>query len=515
MKKYLIGTDIGTSGTKSAVVGTDGVVAGEAYAAYPLICPRAGWAEQDAAQWEDAVYQTVRTAVADAGIEPGQVAGLCVSGLFAGSGVPVGEDMRPLRNAIIWMDRRATEQAERSGHLLDEKELFRITGNRNDAYFGFNKMLWIRDHEPELWEKIRCFLPSNAFVVYALTGKITVDHTAAANIGGIYDMRAHTWSRPLMDRLGIPVERMPREFYDPEEIVGGLTEAAAEKLGLIAGIPVCAGCTDCLASVLAAGVVEEGRQAAIIGTSINWSVLHRQAPDSPELVSMPNAVDPRHMQYTYGGITAAGALTKWFRDTLAPYTETDGAVAPTTYKMLDQEAARIAPGCEGLVVLPYFMGERSPIWDSHARGIFCGLTLKHTRAHMFRAILEATAFAVRHIRESSPLFCSAQEECVVTGGATGSDLWMQILSDVTDLRILRTERHVQAPVGDALIAGVASGEVDGYERIHEWCSYDRTFVPDEERHAAYDDYYRAYQELYPSTAEVVHSLCETDRNQRL
>lgn len=511
MKKFLIGTDIGTSGTKTAVVGTDGAVAGEAYAAYPLICPHAGWAEQDAGEWENAVYQTIRTSMANAGIEPNQVAGLCVSGLFAGSGVPVGQDMRPLRNAIIWMDRRATEQAAKTERIIDPEEMFRITGNRNDAYFGFNKMLWIRDHEPAIWEKIRYFLPSNAFIVYALTGKVTIDYTAAANIGGIYDIHMHDWSRPLMEKLEIPPEMMPRQFYEPEEIVGGLTQAAAEKTGLIAGILVCAGCTDCLASILAAGVMEEGKQAAIIGTSINWSLLHRRDPISPDLISMPNAIDSRRMQYTYGGITAAGALTKWFRDTLAPYTEVDGVIARTTFDMLDNEAERVAPGCEGIVVLPYFMGERSPIWDPLARGIFCGLTFKHNRAHMYRAILEATAFAVRHIREVSPLFAGAQEECVVSGGATGSDLWMQILSDVTGLRILRTKHNVQAPVGDALIAGVATGVIDGYESVRQWCRYDRAFVPDTARHKEYDGYYQSYKKLYLSTKEIVHSLCEAGR----
>ena len=415
--------------------------------------------------------------------------------------------MRPLRDAIIWMDRRATIQAERVDREIGTEDIFRISGNRNDAYFGFNKILWIRDNEPDIWKRIRYFLPSNSYVVFRMTGEIFVDYTSAANIGGVYDLRKHQWSAEMLRRLEIDERLFPQRFCRPEEIVGTLTLEAASILGLRKGIPVCAGCTDCLASNLAAGILEEGQQSAIIGSSINWGVLSRDIPQEIDLVSMPNVVESSSLFYVYGGVSTAGALTDWFLQNIAPYTGQKDAVRKTDFAMLEAEAASIAPGCDGLITLPYFMGERSPIWDSGARGVFCGLSLSHSRAHLYRSILEATAFAARHIRESSRVFRNADNVCVVSGGASKSELWMQILADVTGLVIRRTSEEVQAPVGDALVAAMAVGAIPDYTVIHDWYSYKDDIFPDAERHALYSQMFARYRELYHNTRECIREIC--------
>ncbi|RGZ01572.1 FGGY family carbohydrate kinase [Clostridium sp. AM58-1XD] len=505
-KEILIGVDIGTSGTKAAVTDSSGRVLGTALEGYPLICKESGWAEQDANDWERAVYKTVARAVEAARVEAGEVAGICISGLFAGSGVPVDDSGNPVRNAIIWMDRRAVEQSERTRKIVPDNELFDITGNRNDAYFGFNKILWIKENEPELWSRIRWFLPSNSYLVYKLTGVLTIDYTSAANIGGIYDMKKHDWAYGLMERMGIPDRMFPKNWKAPDEIAGYLRKEAAERMGLIPGIPVCAGCTDCLASVISAGVTKEHVKTAVIGTSINWGILHRSVPSNPELVTMPNAVSPLSFYYTYGGITSAGALCGWFLDNLAPYSRRDGKTVKTDFSMLEEEASEIPAGSEGLLVLPYFMGERSPVWDSEARGVFCGLSVRHTRAHMYRAILESTAFAVRHIQEKSDLFEGGSCSCIVSGGACRSKLWMQILADVTGICMITTSGSMQAPVGDALIAGVAAGVVSSYEEAEKWCRYEERIEPDPKLYGTYEMYYREYKKLYEATADIVHAL---------
>ncbi|CAK7054642.1 MAG: Xylulose kinase [Enterocloster aldenensis] len=512
MKNVLIGIDVGTSGTKAAVVDTDGKILGEALVGYPVICLENGWAEQDALLWEQAVYQAsgqaVKQAAVLAGVRPGDVAGICVSGLFAGSGVPLDETMKPLRNAIIWMDRRAVLQCRNTRTLVSDEELFSITGNRNDAYFGFNKILWIRDNEPDIWEKIRWLLSSNGYIVYCLTGEISMDHTAAANIGGIYDLDKGRWSYPTMERLGIRESLFPEHLMEPQDIAGYLTEEAAMKMGLVPGIPVCAGCTDCLASMISAGVFEENVQTAVIGTSINWGILHRDFPTDSRLVTMPHAIAPKILKYTYGGISSAGVLCKWFLEQVAPFTRRPGTVVETDFQILEKEAGRIPPGSGGLLVLPYFMGERSPIWDSGARGVFCGLSMKHTRAHMYRAVLEALSYACRQIRETSPVFALSGDTCIVSGGACCSGLWMQILADVTGLRIITTDDSVQAPAGDALIAGVSIGVIPSYEEGRKWARHKEVYEPDWDRFWIYDKYYKEYLRLYDATSGIVHSLAD-------
>lgn len=514
MEKYLIGTDIGTSGTKSVIIDLNGRILAEDYRTYMMICDKAGWAQQNAVDWQRAAFDTIAAVIRKSQVDYRNISAMCVSGLFAGSGVPVDGDINPLHDAIIWMDRRAIRQKEEVDKIVDAKELFKITGNRNDAYFGFNKMLWIRDNKPEIWSKIRYFLPSNTYVVYKLTGEIAVDITSAANIGGIYDFGMNSWSSQLLEQLGIPNSMLPANLMEPGDVAGYVTAKAAAQTGLPVGIPVCAGCTDCLASNLAAGVIEEKQQSAIMGTSINWSILHKNKPTFPELVSMPNVTESKSMIYTYGGVSTAGALTNWFLNTLAPYTIKGSRILPTTYKILESEASAIPAGCQGLLSFPGFMGERSPLWDSAARGIFCGLTLGHSRAHMYRALLESTAFAVRLIRESSTIFLSSDNKCIVSGGASQSSLWLQIIADVNNTKIIRTSNNVQAPVGDALVAGVSCGEIRDYSIIHDWCRYENAIEPDKRKYDMYTKLFEHYKHIYYNTRANVEAIgalsCEND-----
>ncbi|MDR1509781.1 MAG: FGGY-family carbohydrate kinase [Synergistaceae bacterium] len=511
MRIFLIGSDIGTSGTKSSIVDLKGNVLAQAFEGYPLYTPRAGWAEQNAEDWENAVYKTIRSVVRQSGVSAREIAGICVSGLFAGCGVPVDDNFNPVRNAIIWMDRRATAQADHIERTIGGKRLFALTGNGNDAYFGFNKILWIRDNEPDIFTKIALFLPSNSYIVYRLTGEVIIDYTSAANIGGIYDLRRNRWAFDMMNEMGIDRNLMPENFLEPVQIAGTLTRDAARKLDLSPGIPVCAGCTDCLASSISAGAIDVGTQIAVIGTSINWSVLHDKFPPVPELVTMPYAIAPKRVYYTYGGVTAAGALTKWFREIIAPYSMSSDEIVPTSFQMLEEEAEKIPVGSDGLLILPYFMGERSPIWDSNARGLVIGLSLHHTRANIYRAILEASAFAVKHIMEVSDLFKGENKECVVSGGAVHSKLWMQIISDVTGFTLKTVSGDMQAPVGDALIAGVAAGVIDSFGVIDSWRKYGAAFVPDLDTHKKYAEIFEYYKELYENTKNCMHFLASICR----
>lgn len=503
-EKYLVGTDIGTSGTKTVVMSASGKILAESYLEHDIIIPKALWAEQWAEVWVNAAKQTIKDAVKKAGIPENSVAGICISGLYGGSGVPVDSDMKSVRPCIIWMDRRAEEECRQIESRIGTDSLFEVTGNGIDTYFGFAKILWIKNNEPENWEKIKCFVAPNQYVIYNLTGRLVMDHTSAGNLGGIYDLRKHAWSSQMLEAMGIPRDKLPQELVEPNSIVGGLSAEAAKELGIAAGTPVCAGCIDCLSSTLATGVLNANEHTAIIGTSINWGVIHSSFPTSPSFITMPYSKDSLHMNYTYGGASTAGALPKWFRDQLIGF----NGGTKKSFAELDAEAESVPAGSKGLIVLPYFMGERSPIWDDDAKGTIVGLTLQHTRAHLYRAFLESVAYSLRHIMETSQIALPDKPKLTLIGGATRSKLWKQIFADVTGATICCSEMNVEAPIGDALLAGIGTGVITEYEDVKKWVDFSDIVEPNPEMHERYNAYFELYKKLYLALKSTMKEMSD-------
>jgi xylulokinase len=507
IKEFLIGTDIGTSGTKSVLVDLKGRVLETALVEYTIESPRSLWAEQWPDIWLDAAKSTIRDVVKKSKVDPNKIAGICISGLYGGSGVPCDKDMQPVRPCIIWMDRRATHEYQWVVDNIGIDRLFSITGNGADPYFGFTKMLWIKNHEPENWARIKMFLPPNFYVIHRLTGNIAIDYSSAGNIGGIFDMRSMAWSNELMDEMGIPESMMPSNIVSSSDIVGHLTSAMAGEMGLVPGIPIIAGAIDCLSATLSAGVLEPGQHVAVIGTSINWGLVHEDFPTDPKLVTMPYIKEPKEKRYTYGGASTAGALPRWFRDNFAILEkQAEELTGESSYFKLDQEAAEISVGSDGLIVLPYFMGERTPIWDTNARGTIFGLTLHHTKAHIYKAILESVAYALRHIIETSGKEFDENSVCVIVGGATKSSLWKQIFADVIGIPIVCPTGNIEAPLGDALLAGVATGVLKDFTVIKDWINFEDRVTPNKDGHLIYSKYFEQYKQLYLSLAENMKSL---------
>ncbi len=509
-KEFLIGTDIGTSGTKSILVDLEGRIVASFLVEYGIITPQALWAEQWPKVWLNAVKKTIRKIMDNSGVEPDKVAGICISGLYGGSGVPCDADMNPVRPCIIWMDRRAEEECRWLQDRIGLDRILEITGNGIDPYFGYTKILWIKNNEPENWTKIQQFLPPNAYVINKLTGKTAIDYSSAGNLGGIYDMRKHCWSEDLMKEMGIPSSIMPQKMVDPCDITGELSKSAAEELGLLAGTPVCAGTIDCLAATLSAGVTESGQHVAVLGTSLNWGLVHEEFPMDKSLVTMPYAKDPKTKFYTYGGASTAGALPRWFRDNFAELEKlSESSGEGSAYAALDESCKNILPGSDGLLILPYFMGERSPIWDSNARGTILGLTLYHSKAHVYRAILESVAYSLRHIMESFQGGVQPGGECTLVGGAAKSSVWKQIFADVTGLSIICPKRDVEAPLGDAFLAGMGTGVLKDYSEIKSWVEFGERVMPNRENHQIYTEYFEQYKKLYPVLSGSMKQLAET------
>ncbi|RZK98073.1 MAG: hypothetical protein EOO66_01340, partial [Methylobacterium sp.] len=368
----VIGVDIGTQSTKAVLVAADGTILAQAQHGYAPDTPRPNWAEQHADVWLDAVERCI----ADVTHGRDDVAALCVSSLYGGSGIPVDADINPLYPCLIWMDRRAEKQVEWVRATIDMARLAAITGNLVDTYYGFTKMLWLRDEQPAIWAKTALFLPPNAYVIQRLTGEIAVDHSSAGNIGGVYDLAARNWSAEMLDALGIPASLMPTRLVESADIVGGLTPEAATRLRLRAGTPVMAGGIDAAVATFAAGVAAPGQHVAMIGTSMCWGYIAPSTNAANRLIGYPYVVGAADDLYVFGGAGTAGAAVSWFRDQFCQAeiaAGRDGGVG--SYRLLDDAAAAIAPGADGIVFLPYLMGERSPVWDSKASGAFIGLNL--------------------------------------------------------------------------------------------------------------------------------------------
>lgn len=506
---YVIGVDIGTQSTKALLMSTEGEIVAQASVCYQVDQPRPLWAEQWPDVWLDAVFESVAAAVAQGRVAATAIKAICVSSLYGGSGIPVDADIKPLHPCLIWMDRRANDEVEWVRQHVDVGQLKRITGNGVDSYYGFTKMLWLKRNRPQVWAQTRYLLPPNSYVHYHLTGELAVDHSSAGNIGGVYDIEARTWSVALLEALGIDPQLMPQRLVESSEIVGGLLPAAARRLGLSPGTPVVAGGVDAAMATLAAGVIEPGNHVAMIGTSMCWGFINQHTDPDRGLISMPYVQNPRKDIYIFGGAIAAGASVSWFRDQFCAQEVQAAALIPgfDVHELMELEAAKTPAGADGLVFLPYLMGERSPVWDARASGAYVGLTLFHSKAHLYRAVLEGLAFALRHNMERGRQGAVRLDpELIVVGGAAASDLWMQIIADITGYPVLTIEQEVEAPLGGAMLAALAIGAIDSPAQVREWRTLRPRAQPEPCNKATYDDMFEQYCNLYHALKPSMHAL---------
>ncbi|WP_110686796.1 FGGY-family carbohydrate kinase [Salinicola aestuarinus] len=504
----VIGIDIGTQSTKAVVVDARGQILAEASHGYRVDTPRPLWAEQWPDVWWEAVLACLNACLRSPGIDPSDVQGIGVSSLYGGSGIPVDARIEPLHPCLIWMDRRAEAQVQWVKSTLDLARLGEITGNGVDSYYGFTKMMWLKAERPDVWQRTRYLLPPNSYINYRLSGEIATDHCSAGNIGGIYDLNERTWSTEMIDALGLDLDKLPERLVESAATVGGLLPEIADAVGLCPGIPVIAGGVDAAMATLAAGATRPGNHVAMIGTSMCWGVINQRIDARQGLISMPHVLNSHRDLYTFGGALTAGASVSWFVDT---FCQRDGdSDAGSVFEQLEPPASALAPGAEGLLFLPYLMGERSPVWDAQASASFIGLSLYHRRHHLYRAVLEGVTFALRHNMEAGtergvPL----DDHLIVVGGAAQSDLWMQIIADVTRMPVYTYRENVEAALGAALLAGQATGLLDLDPSLRHGTLLERA-TPSEAAAAHYDTLFALYCQLYPTLKPIMHRLTTAD-----
>jgi len=505
---YVIGVDIGTQSTKAVLMSTHGDIVAQHSHAYQVETPKPLWAQQWPDVWLDAVEICIKGVLAHVEIAPSAIKSIAISSLYGGSGIPVDASGKALYPCLIWMDRRATAEVDWVRSHVDLERLYDITGNGVDSYYGYTKMLWLREHEPTVWAATDKFLPPNSYVNARLTGEVAVDHSSAGNIGGVYDVKARTWSDEALSLLGIPRRMMPDRLVESSAVVGPLLPAWAERLGLPVGTPVVAGGVDAAVATLAAGAAQPGNHVAMIGTSMCWGTIRPGVDARHGLISMPHVFNGAQDLYVFGGAIAAGASVTWFRETFCQ-AEIAAAKAQGVdpHSLLEQDAAPLPLGGDGLLFLPYLMGERSPVWDPKASGAFVGLGLHHSRANLYRAVLEGVTFALRHNIEAGLRGVGTLDErLVVVGGAAHSDLWMQIIADVTGRPVYTLKEEVEAPLGAALLAAYGAGLIDANAVRKGWVTPVLRTSPNPAVRPAYEALFAQYVALYPALQPAMHAL---------
>ncbi|NLF02364.1 MAG: FGGY-family carbohydrate kinase [Anaerolineales bacterium] len=497
--QVLLGVDIGTYSSKGVLVTETGEVLAAAAAEHTLSLPRPGWAEHDpeGVWWRDFV-SICRELLAKSGIEPQRIAAVGISTI---SPAVVAIDRRgaPLRPAILYgIDTRATDEIEM---------LTRLTGASLTSQSAAPKIMWIRRHEPEVWARTDRIVNGSGYLLLKLTGEATLDVYDATVFAPFFDPHRLDWDPALADVVA-PVDMMPRVTWTCD-VAGRVTPEAARLTGLAAGTPVITGTADAAAEAVSAGLSRVGEMMMMYGSS-TFYILR-----SPRLLDTRTFWNSHFLEPdTYvlaGGTATAGSLTRWFRDQFGPLELADErAGGGNAYTALARLAAESPPGARGLVMLPYFAGERMPVQDPQARGAILGLTLSHTRADCYRALLESVGYAIRHNLDAMRAEGIAAERILAVGGGTHNRLWMQIISDIAGIEQHIPEQQIGASYGDAFLAGVGAGLFRSTAQAAGWVRMRETVRPHPDAQAQYERTYSIYRELYTHTAALMHRLGALD-----
>lgn len=488
----LLGIDMGTGSTKGVLVDTKGTVIASKSVPHGMDLPRPGWAEVDAeAVWWREVC-AISAALAAQVPVGARLAAMCVSGVGPCL-LLCDADLRPLRPAILYgIDTRAHAEIAALTRELGEQAILDRAGTLLSSQAVGPKIEWVRRHEPQVFESATGWYGSNSYIAAKLTGEYVMDHHTASQCDPLYATRDFDWNHEWAARIcgHLP---LPRLVW-PSEIVGAVSAAAARETGLPAGLPVVAGSVDAYSEAYSVGVRRPGDQMLMYGSTMFLVQVIDEYHSDPTLWTT-TGVEPRSLALA-AGTSTAGSLISWLQ------TLTGGV----SFDELTAEALNVPPGSEGLLMLPYLAGERTPVFDPQARGLLAGLTLRHGRGHLFRAAYEGIAFGIRQILER---FDDAHSgtRTVAVGGGLKSPVWAQAVSDVTGRSQLVPEQAIGASYGGALLAAVGVGLVPPDT---DWASIAREITPDPRNQAMYDELYRTWAQLYPNTRDQMHRLAEAE-----
>lgn len=496
--KYYMGIDLGTSGVKVVIMSADGRIAGTGSEEQSMATPRPSWAEQDPEEWWSATCNAVKKALKDSGDVGPYVEGIGLSGQMLGATF-LDKNLNVIRPCIIWCDQRSTEEREYIESKLGMDQLLELTANYPLTGYVAPKILWLKKNEPEAYSKVYKVLLPKDFLRLRLTGELVAE---VSDAGGTYlfDVSKRDWSEEMLNSLGIPRDFLP-DLCESMDITGYLRKDVAAELGLKEGIPVVGGGGDQTAGGVGNGVVEEGIVSSTIGTS---GVVFA-CTSSPRIDTKGRGIHTfchsvKNKWSVFGCTLAAGGSFKWLQEKFAAvekdYSNKRGI---SVYSLLDFDAMLAKPGCEGLIFLPYLIGERTPYPDADARGVFFGLSHRHGWNEMVRSVMEGITFSLRDSLEILREFGVDVKQVRASGGGSKSPLWRQLQADIFNVEVITTNVEEGPAVGAAILASVGSGF---YSTVEEACNeiikpLSKT-EPIKKNAEMYEDYYGIYKSLYPA-----------------
>lgn len=504
--KYFLGIDVGTSSLKTGLWREDGELAASASCSYATHRPSATWAEQNPLDWWKALRETVQEILHTSKASPQQIAAIGIDST-GWTFVPVNQAGDPLYAAMLWQDRRAVVEAQALRASTFGERLIQLSANPLDEAYTTAKIHWLHAHHPDVYQQADQFLFSSGFLIRKLTGHNTCDYTQAYGLH-CFDVRALCWDADAALDLGIDIAKLPPLFQSCV-VVGEVTTSAGREIGLVAGIPVIAGGLDAAVGAFGSGVTRTGQTADQGGTAFGLSIAVDQVVVEPRLIFSPHVVPEL---FLLQGGTVGGGTFNWFRQEFG-HAEQMAAdlLGGDVYTMMTDEANQSPPGANGLLFLPYLAGERSPIWDSNARGVFCGLSYTTKRSDVLRALMEGCVFAVYHNMQVAASAGAHVNEWIGIGGAANSPSWCQIKADITNrpFTVTRRSNNQQGDntLGLAVMAGYGIGHYSNLaETMDQFLPNRFSYQPNAANHIRYQELFMIYERLYQQLTPTFSDL---------
>jgi len=499
--------DIGTYSSKGVLVdAANGKLIASHEVEHDLSMPKPGWVEHDANQvWWGEFITICRSLLSSTGINPEKIQGVGASGIGP-CVLPVDEDGNPLRPGILYgIDTRAQQEIAIYEQELGKEIISQLSGSNLDSSATGPKILWLKRHEPEVYAKARWFLTSQSYIVFKLTGRATVDVYSSCSYGPLIDIEKICWVDKEVAGIN-PRPALPELLWTCD-VAGEVTAEAARLTGLAEGTPVIAGTIDAAAEAISAGISRFGDMMMMIGSSNSLIVKTDRLIRTQSFWGL-NWLEPGTFAVV-GGMATVGSLTRWFRDNFSQaelVQQRSGGM--NAYAALAELLNESPVGARGLIALPYFKGERTPIYDPDAKGVILGLTLKHTRADIYRALLESVGFGLRHNMDVMLAEGVKAERILGIGGGTKNLAWMQIICDIVNVSMSIPEVQIGASYGDAIMAGVGVGIFNDLSEVASQVRPGKIIQPQTEVHQKYEKQYSIYRDLYTNTKELMHRLAQ-------
>ena len=505
--KFILAHDLGTTGNKASLFDSQGQAIASSFYGYETEYAHINWAEQNPEDWWSAVCFSTKELLSKTGVSEKEIACITFSGQMMGC-VAVDEDARPLRNAIIWADMRAVDEADYLVEKAGWEETYRITGHRASSSYSGAKALWIRNNQPDIFSQAHKFIHAKDFIVARLTGKFVTDYSDASGMN-LYDLKEKDWSDRILEAIELDRELLP-ELHASTDIVGEVQSKVADQVGLAAGTPVVIGGGDGSCAAVGAGVVREGSAYNYIGSSSWIGIATREPILDPKMRTFTWAHLVPDMFSPTGTMQAAGGSYQWVRNVLCePEQWAAEKLGLDAYELMNLQVVESPPGANDLLYFPYLLGERAPRWNPNARGAYFGLTMQHTRKDMIRATLEGITFNLKVILDAFEEQGAQIDAMRVIGGGAQGSIWRQIMADIYEKPIVRPALLAEATsMGAALAGGIGVGIFPDFDLAESLTPIVDQVDPDLKNKPVYDRLYEVFNQAYEAFEPLYEKLAE-------